>query len=207
MNEKETMVDWPFGLWWTLTCALGVAFCGLVVLSTIWPLVEAVENLFDETAAVLVFGAAFGAALGLGAGIGPGLLLQSRGINSTTWISGSAIAGAVSGGPAMTILINSFDSGANADSITSLLVGLIIGLAVGIGQWLALRQAGPSARFWPLISAAAFAAAFGVGVFFGSEGRELLLLTAIGLLIGVISGLGMVWLQGRQSTVKQQPLM
>jgi hypothetical protein len=205
MNEKQTMSDWSFVLWWLLTCALGVAFAGLVVFSTIWPLVEAVEDLFGDAAAVFVFGTLFGAALALGAGLGPGLLLKSRGIAGDKWVAASVIAGALSGGPAMAILISSFDSGASPESISGLLVGLIMGLAVGIGQWYALQTDSAAARLWPAISSAAFAVAFGAGTLFNGEGREMILLAVIGLLIGAITGPGMIWLQRRQTAV-QQPL-
>jgi hypothetical protein len=76
-------------------------------------------------------------------------------------------------------------------------IGLSLGPPLGIGQWLALRKGGVSADVWPLITAAAFVLALVIGFPLGGEGREWLALVVIGLVLGGLTGLSMMWLLRR----------
>jgi NhaP-type Na+/H+ or K+/H+ antiporter len=82
-----------------------------------------------------------------------------------------------------------------------LVIGVSLGLAIGIGQWLTLRRLGNRANLWPLISTLALVFALMVGLPLGGEGRKWLSLGVIGLLAGTISGLGMMWLTRRQTAL------
>jgi hypothetical protein len=79
-------------------------------------------------------------------------------MNGLRWILVSVIAGAIGTGVIFTILSSSFDS--ISGPVSSMVIGLALGLPVGFGQWLILRQQslpiGASANVWPLISLAAY---------------------------------------------------
>ena len=74
-------------------------------------------------------------------------------------------------------------------------------LPLGIGQWLVLRQRNLLAGEWVLISSLAFVVGMVIGLPLGGEGREWLSLGVIGLLVGAITGLGMVWSLRRQAAL------
>ncbi len=159
---------------------------------------EIVENAFGETAMSIVVGGLFGALIGLGASGGTGLLLQGKGVNAARWISYSVIGSSLGGMIGFGIALGLFDAETMPEIVTGLVIGVSLGLPMGIGQWLALRQVGNGAGAWPVISTIAFVLALMVGVPLGGEGRDWLSLGVTGLLAGAISGLGMMWLLRRQ---------
>lgn len=198
MNEKQMQFDWTFGLQWLAACALGIMLLGMLAFASIWSVGEIVDNAFGETAMSVVVGGLFGALIGLGASGGTGLLLRSEGVNAARWISYSVIGSALGGMISFGVALSLFDAGTMPEVVTGLIIGVSLGLPMGIGQWLALRQVGNGAGAWPVISTIAFMLALMVGVPLGGEGREWLSLGVTGLLAGAISGLGMMWLLRKQ---------
>ena len=193
MNERDTHFDWGFGLQWLVVCAVGVVLGGAVAFFTIW----GVGDVVSEAAGGLVAGALFGAFFGLGANVGPGLLLQRRGISAVRWIGYSAIAGALGVGIGLAIASSRLDT--MSDLANAVFFGLVLGLPIGIGQWLILRRQAISANEWPLISGAAYLLAGSIIFTTGSEDTNMfLVLTAMALLIGAVTALGMVWLNRRK---------
>ncbi|MBE7533281.1 MAG: hypothetical protein HND44_11720 [Chloroflexi bacterium] len=54
---------------------------------------------------------------------------------------------------------------------------------------------------WPLITTISYILAFGIVVFFSGEGREWIVLGGMGLVLGTITGLGMIWLLRQETAV------
>jgi hypothetical protein len=197
VNGKQAHFDWAFGLAWLVTCAVGVAIGGRVAFATIWSVGELVDNV---AAAALAAGGLFGALFSLGVAVGPGSLLQRKGISAARWLATSAVAGTLGTAAGFVLAFGLFDGESMSVLAFGLFIGLSLGLPLGIGQLLALRKRG-AALVWPLITAAAFVLAFVIGIPLGGEGREWLSLGVIGLVLGGLTGLGMVWLLRRQTAV------
>jgi len=195
MNEK---FDWTFGLQWVAACSLGIVLLGMLAFASIWSVGEVVEKALGETAAFIAVGTLFGALFGLGASGGTGLLLRKKGISAARWIAYSVIGGALGGMIGFGVTLSLLDAEALPEVVTGLVVGVSLGLPMGIGQWLVLRQVGDGANAWPVISTITYVLALMIGLPLGGEGREWLSLGVIGLLAGAISGLGMMWLLRKQ---------
>lgn len=206
MNVKQTNFDWIFGLQWLATCAVGLIAGGMLAFASIWAVGEAVEKAAGETAAYLAIGALFGAIIGLSANVGPGLLLQSRGIPATHWILASLLGSAIGLAIGFAFIFTFLDPESMSEVVTGALMGIFLGLPTGLGQGLLLRQRNLPAGQWVLISGLAFVIGMTIGLPLGGEGREWLSLGVISLLVGAITGLGMVWAFRRQAIMAlQQP--
>jgi len=199
MEYRQTLSDWSFGLRWLVACALGLFFGGMLAFASVWTLGEIVERAAGETAAYLTVGALFGSIIGLGASIGPGLILQNRGIPASRWIVASVVAGAIGMATGFAFVFTYLDPETMPQALTAAVIGLSLGLPLGLGQWLALRRYSLLAGEWVLVSSLAFVVGLLVGLPLGGEGREWLSLGIIGLLVGAITGLGMVWSLRRQT--------
>jgi hypothetical protein len=193
MNPNQTQFDWVFGLQWFLVSVLGLALGGMLGFVSLWSVGAAVESITGETTAYIIGGALFGAIIALGANIGPGLLLQSHGIPGFHWVIASAVAGAIGIATGATIMIAFPEPDVLPEAATGAIIGISLGLPMGLGQWLVLRQRYSSTGAWVLISSLAFVIGMVIGLPLGGEGREWLSLGTIGLLVGAITSLGMVW--------------
>lgn len=72
---------------------------------------------------------------------------------------------------------------------------------MGLVQWLLLKQQGIPAVIWPLMTTVGYLLAFGLVVFFSGDGREWIVLGGMGLVLGAITGLGMMWLLRQETAV------
>lgn len=199
MNEKHTQFDWTFGLYWLVTCTVGTAIGGTLAFLTMWSASEGVAGAAGETAGGFVAGLLFGFFFALGANIGPGILLAGKGISAARWIIYSCAAGALGVAITLALAFNIVDD--MSDLASAVTIGLSLGLPVGVGQWLVLKQHGISAGGWPLISTAAYFLAAIVITTTSGDSAMPLILVSVGLIISVVTGLGMVWLQRRESAV------
>jgi predicted MFS family arabinose efflux permease len=145
-------------------------------------------------------GLLFGTLFALGAAIGPGMLLRGKGIDVTKWIAYSAVAGAIGAASGFVLFFTFLDPDTVPEILTSLILGLFIGLPMGIAQWLVLRKGGEGTTIWPVIVTTAFVAGFTIGIPLGEDGQEWISLSAIGLFAGAITALGAVWLLGSKQT-------
>lgn len=199
MNSKQTQLDWGLALKWSLSCAIGTAVLGMAAYASMWQVADSVGGA-NDLIKVAVAGAIFGALMALGGNLGPAFLLRSVGISAARWIGFSALVTAVITSTGVTI-ISSQEFYMGEALVSTLFVGLTLGLSMGIVQWWLLKQQQVSAALWPLVTAAGYTLAFGIVVYFSGEGREWLALIGMGLVLGLVTGLGMMWLRRRESAV------
>lgn len=198
MNGKQMQFDWSFGLQWAVAYGLGIVLLGMLAFTSMWSLFESLEIALGETATFVVVGAFFGALIALGASGGTSMLIRSKGFPAAHWIIYSLIGGTLGGMLGFGVVLSLFDAETMPEILTGLAMGISLGLPIGIGQWLVLRQAESDVNAWPLISTITFVLALTAGLPLGGEGREWLSLAVTGLLAGAISGLGMMWMLRRQ---------
>ncbi len=197
MNEKQNYLDWSLGWQWLVSCAIGTAVLGLAAYASMWSLGEAVGRATTEVIGVGIAGIVFGALLALGGTLGPGLLLRRIGVQPKQWIGYSVAATAAAASLGVTLIASLNYEMTQAASAA--FIGLALGLPMGLVQARLLNQRGLPAAIWPLITVAGYTLAFAVVVFFSGEGREWIVLSAMGLLLGAITSLGMMRLL-RQDT-------
>jgi hypothetical protein len=95
-------------------------------------------------------------------------------------------------------LIDGWTKGINSSAVSALFVGSMLGLPMGLVQWQLLKQRAVPAAIWPLISFAAYVLGIGI-VFFNPHIPTWLSLIGMGLAVGLITGLAMMWLLRRGS--------
>ena len=163
MNEKQTHLDWGFGLKWMVSCALGTAVFGLLAYFSMWTTGEAVGNTTSELLGTMVAGLLFGALFALGGTLGPGWLLQRIGISAKRWIGQSVVVTAVAMSGGVALMATLFEL--VPQPISALYLGLVLGLPMGLVQWRLLKQHNISAALCPLITVVCylFAAAVNIG--------------------------------------------
>lgn len=206
MNAELGQMDGRFVVRWiiatTVTAAVGVGL-GFVVF---WSLVEALEGPVGPALAGAIGGGALGALVGLGVGSGQAFALSGRGVNPGRWllygILGGALITAVLGllGEALSSV---------AQNYGELLIGLVLGLGIGGGQWAALRGRFANSGAWVAISAAALAVGLAVAGAVADrlgEGNIVPVVLVMGLLIAGLTGLGAAWLFGRARPALAAPL-
>lgn len=198
MNGKQTHLDWGFGLKWMLSCALGTAVLGMAAFFSMWSASDAVSAGSYEWLGSLVAGTLFGGLLALGGTLGPGLLMRSKGVSAGQWIGFSVAVASMAMGAAFALAFSMVDT--MSDWMGIVFIGLGLGLPVGLVQWQLMKQQGISSAIWPLITIGAYLLSFGVVIFFSGEGREWVI-GVMGLLLGTMTGLGMMWLLRRETAV------
>ena len=198
MNEKQTHLDWGFGLKWVVSCALGTAVFGMLAYLSMWTIGEALGNMSRELLGTMMAGLLFGAFFALGGTLGPGWLLQNIGISARQWIGQSMAVTAVimSGG----VALMSAAFALVPEPVSALYLGLVLGLPMGLVQWRLLKQNNISATLWPLINVASYLFAAAIIVFLSGEGREWLIIL-MALVVGAVTGLGMMWLLRQETAV------
>lgn len=201
MNQEQSMYDWMFGVQWFLACAAGVILLGIAAVFSMWSIGEAAAEAWGETAGAVIAGIVFGALFSLGLSLGPGLLMQGKGIPVSKWVIYSVVGGSIGGALVFAIMLAGQIEEDMPEALAGLVLGLLLGGSVGFGQWLALRETAVPADAWLLISPVAFVAALSIGLPLGGEGREWLSVAAIGLVLGAVTAVGMVWLQGKKTAV------
>lgn len=198
MSEKETVLDWAFGLKWLVSCALGTAVLGMAAYGSMWWAGEAVTEVSNELLGVMVAGILFGAFFALGGTLGPGFLLRSKGISAGRWIGYSVVVTAVAMSGGVALMSNLFEL--VPAIVSALFLGLVLGLPMGLVQGYLLKQQGLPATLWPLISLTGYLLAAAIIVFLSGEGREWMI-AVMGLFVGAVTGLGMMWLLRQETAV------
>ncbi len=179
-----------FWLLWVAATTMGLALGGLIAFDIGWGAAEAAQKAAGELAGYLVMGFFFGATLG-GIPAAAQALVLGRRVHAGRWIGIAALGGVLSATAALVVIA---PNGENLpDWISGLLAGTLLGLCVGVGQWWLMRRMRRSAAWIGIYTASM---ALGLLVLFGAsgEGREFLALSSSGLVIGGLSGAGMLWL-------------
>jgi hypothetical protein len=195
MNKKQGSVDWRFTLAWVVSCVIGIVVFGLAAFWLRWRLGEVVGGAVGQPSSTPAAGAVFAGLLALGGVLGPGLLLRRFGISPGRWIVYSTAAAAATMGIGVS-LIDIWTKGISSSTVSALFVGSTLGLPMGLVQWPLLKQRTVPAAIWPLISLAAYV--LGIGILFVYPNFPTwLTLIGMGLAVGLITGLAMMWLLRR----------
>ena len=189
MNTERAQVGWGFWVWWVLATFVG-SVVGVVV-------------------GVAVLGPVLGAVGLAGAGVMQWLVLRQQLSQSGWWILASSV------GLAIGLVVGVAVSAAGGDDAAAAVVSLaVLGVSVGIAQWLVLRRQVSRAGWWILVNVvglavglAATLVVFGVGDGNGGGAvtgalQDAIFGAVIGAVVGAITGGVMVWLL-RQPTAKE----
>lgn len=181
------------GFWaaWTLATAAGFTFGGMMSLSVAFGLGQVAMEATNETVGFAVTGALFGIFVGGGLGSGQQVVLKLKTGWGSLWSWASALATAIVWAIAFPLYIA---AGGPASSPAGAIIVVLFGLALGVGQWLVLRNHLLGAGRWITVTTVSLALALGLALVLGGEGQELLSIGAAGLLAGALTGLGMTWL-------------
>jgi hypothetical protein len=176
---------------WTLASAAGFAIGAMLSLPIAYGLGEIVMDATNETIGFAITGALFGIFAGGGLGLGQQIVLRFSTGWGRNWALVSALAAAIVWAIAFPVIIAADQP---MRSLNGVAIVVSFGLALGIGQWLVLRNHLPQASRWVLATSASLALALGASLALDGEGRELLAFAVGGLLVGALTGLGMVWM-------------
>jgi hypothetical protein len=174
---------------WIVASVVGMIVAAYIGIFVGYGGAELIEPVAGELAAQIVVGLGFGLGLGAGLGLPHWLVLRTRLPGSVGYVWGSLLGALVSWAIVFPLAANR--GGSSPNLVTILAFAAVVGLAMGAGQWLALR--GKLPRACVLVSGVSVTAA--VAVLFGlsGEGREIVATVSAGLVHGVLSGAGLLW--------------
>ena len=207
-NTERAQVGWGFWLRWMLANTVVTA---LAVTVTVVGVGVAILFLIEARDVGIFHGAAFGGVFGTLRGFAQRLVLRRQVSWSGRWVLFSAAGGAAGFALAVAIIINlgSFESGSLPATVLGIVI--VIGAALGIGQWFVLRREASGSGLWVLASAVGpaliylvvfYVAFFALDRVFdhpvlrGNVADFALLIGAVGGMLGygAITGGVMVWL-------------
>lgn len=187
-----------FWLLWFAGGTAGFVVGAMLALPLGWTIGDYVVLEINEALGFVVSGTIFGGLMGGGLSAGQWLALRRQGFDAGGWPVAGAIAGAVGMALGMLGIYTFAGIGPSVpDERAGALMGAVLGLAIGLGQWAVLRHEVGGAGAWPLLSLVAGAVALAVALPLGGEGRELVPIGVAALLIASLSGAGMLLLVGQ----------
>jgi hypothetical protein len=187
-----------FWLLWFVGGTVGFLAGAMIAFPLGWTMGDYIAMEVNEALGFLTVGLIFGSLMGGGLGAGQWLALRRHGFDAAGWPVAGAITGAVGMALGMLAVYATVGLGPTTpDERAGAVMGAVLGLAIGLGQWSVLRHELRGAGVWPLISLVAGAAALAVALPLGGEGREWISLGVAGLLIASLSGAGMLLLIGQ----------
>ena len=196
-NIERTQMGWSFIAKWVITTTLTAAIAIFLGFGAMWSVGDALSRAVGETIGWTIAGGLLGALVGLGIGGGQAFALGSngRGVNPTRWVLNSVVGGGVVATVVIRFIIALSGTNPNSsDVLVGLIFGSVLGLGIGLGQWLVIRRHLPNSWAWVLITVAALTAGLVIGISLGGEGREIFAFTVFGLIVAGITGLGAAWL-------------
>lgn len=132
------------------------------------------------------------AGIGASVGLAQWLVLRREFTNAGWWILVSAVAWLVG----WEIIVDGQLLTPGADLISSLIVGAVMGLVLGLGQWLLLRRWTQSASMWIPANLSAWSVAF-TGIFGGA--------IIAGIVVGAVTGLVLELLRRYSNLDEEKP--
>ena len=156
MFAREGTVGWRFAGRWIGSVVLGLLL-GMIAFLAVGILVgEAIDEAPDP-----VFGLVIGTIFGLAFGIAQWRALRPRLGDISGWVWGTLTGFVVAAAVIFGLMAGGSD---DTSAVTKLGHGLVLGLAVGIGQWLAVRNRVAASSLWIGISVVTWLLAEVVGM-------------------------------------------
>jgi len=199
-------------LGWVVASAIGLATGFAVYFPLVLYLGPELSPVFHILLATMG-GTFFGALLGTA----QRLFLRRYSIAAGRWLLATIVAGAVGG--TLALIIGEVAGDARGFYVALAVGGIVLGAAIGLGQWLVLRPNLSQAGWWVLASTAGLAISLGTGnalgatLFYALDGvlgeslAQVLAILTLGafLLIpyGAVTGAALLWLLRRQADVEQ----
>lgn len=193
MNAELKQMDWGFIARWLVITTFTFLVATALAFTSMWSIVGPLLESLPAPVAALLSGVWVGALIGLGLGVGQALALHGRGVSSVRWALLSAAGGAA--GFALFSVLTA--EGQTQKDTVALLAGGLAGLGIGLAQWSLLRHRLPNAAAWILVTTVAFLP-MAFLAYNGSEVSAGLVMLAMGLAVAGITGVGAMWLFGRQ---------
>lgn len=191
ITTERASVGWSVWLQWLIATTVGMAVGGFLALGVVWSIFDAVGSTLGEPAGFIAFGAVFGTAIGVGLGTAQSIILRSRIAGSGVWAPVSFVAGLVGG--ALSGLLTSMVGWSAGLAV----FGALLGISIGIAQWLVLRRSVPNAGWWAPATTVGSILLFVAAGNLGGEGREFIALSVGAALFGGVTGLALVGLLRR----------
>jgi ABC-type sugar transport system permease subunit len=181
-----------FALAWIVLVAAGFIVGLAVGLPISWAISEPLVRSLGETAGRVLSVVVFSAVFGLSIGVAQAIALRGRSTSPFAWLLGS-ITGSVVAAFVFAILLGN-RSMPEAAEVMGLVAGSLIGLGMGIGQWLAARGLAHRMAWWPIMSAAGLLAGWVTTFSLANDDMAAPAVILGGLLTAAFTGLGMRWL-------------
>jgi len=188
-NALGKAVGWGFWARWALATLLGL-LAGLVAFVAVGVTTGDVIDGLPE----FVFGSVLGLIFGATFGTAQWRVLRRHVRPAASWI-GATIVGFVVGGSIIFGLMNGSEP--NTPLITKLGHGIVLGVALGLGQSFVLRRRLDEAKLWIAVSTVSWVVAELVGGVLTSVIGPPFNLVGLFLAGGVLPGGGMMWLLQR----------
>lgn len=179
---------------WLVANLLGLLVGGMLAIPIGFGLGDVAIKSLGELAGGIVTSLLFGVILGGVLGGAQALALRDQIERPYRWAAASVIGGVLGFMLPLTLFFVSGTMETADDTVVAITLGFSYGLLVGIAQWFVLRERTPKAGWWIAISALAMVLAMVTVFNLDGEGREVLALSAGGLVLGIVSGAGMTWL-------------
>jgi hypothetical protein len=188
-NALHKTVGWGFWVRWALATVLGL-LVGLVAFVAVGVTAGDVIGGLPE----FVFGSVLGLIFGTTLGTAHWWILRRHLRPAASWIGATLLGFVVAGS-----IIFGMMNGSEPDTslMTKLGHGLVLGAALGLGQWFILRRRLDEAKVWIAISTISWVVAELAGVALTGAVGAPLNLVGLFLVGGVLPGGGMMWLLRR----------
>lgn len=194
MNAEPTQKDWNFAMRWAAITALTFMIAVAIAYISMRPL-SGTFQVLGERGSQIATGVWVGGLIGLGLGIGQAIALRGIDIDKARWVLYTVLGGMVAH-TLYTILSAQIES--TSRTLFALFAGGALGLAIGIAQWSLLKGRLSNAVLWIPETVVAFMAAALLAFNLLSDGTEWFVLAAMGVAIGVTTGLAAAHLFNRQ---------
>ena len=192
--QTDRRLEWGFWLKWVFINA--VAFTVAYTLANdianiVFQLLYSMHVMYVsfEVSSTNVFAAmVFGAIYGILIGAVQSLALHGRFRQATQWAIATGL------GESLAVGLNNFGAMTAMTAFPIFVPGVVIGIFVGIAQWVILRRKFSNSEWWILASAISFGVIIVASFWLGSHPTEAIARCLNGIIFGAITGLVLVYL-------------